>query len=106
MASKRVPQSEYPEVVQAIIRGDYDEHLDWIQQAAKHRVKNLWRPRMRIRVEGTKNPDLEGKEGVILKVNQKTISVGLGEATTDQWGTTYESGEWNMSPNLLRKVEA
>ena len=39
-------------------------------------------------------------------MNQKTISIGVGEATTDQWGTTYEGGEWNVSPSLLTKVEA
>jgi hypothetical protein len=98
--------SKYSEIVQQIIDGQHDEELDMIQQAAKYRLKNLWRKRQTIRLEGTKNPDLEGKIGVIVKVNQKSITVGLGEATTDQWGTTYAGGEWNVSPSLLRKVEA
>jgi hypothetical protein len=104
MAAKT--KQAYSPIVQAIIDGTHDEELTEIQRVAAWRLKNLWRPRMRVRLEGTKNPELEGKEGVITKVNQKTISVGLGKATTDQWGTSYEFGDWNVSPSLLRKVEA
>ena len=106
MASSRVPKNQYSDLVNAIIAGEHDADLDMIQQAAKYRLKNLWRPRMRVVVHGTKNPSLDGKEAVIIKVNQKSISIGVGAATTDQWGTEYEGGQWNVSPALLSKVEA
>lgn len=94
----------YPPIVQAIMDGEHDEILGFIASACAARTKNMWRKGMRIRLEGTKNPTLDGQEGVIVKVNSKTVSVGIGEATTDQWGTSYALGEYNVTPNYLRKV--
>lgn len=90
-----------PITVQGIVNGDHDAVLDIVVQAAKARLKFKFRKGQRIRLTGTRNVELEGKEGVITKVNQKSISVGLGEATTDQFGTIYADGEYNVSPNLL-----
>lgn len=104
MAAARARQP-YPEVVQAIMRGDYDADLSMIQSAAAARIKNMWRRGTQVRLVGTKNVELEGKTGVITKVNQKSISVGLGAVTHDQWGTTYADGEYNVSPGLLERVE-
>jgi hypothetical protein len=94
------------EVALAIMRGDHDDMLRHIQQACTTRLKGLWRKGMKVKLVGTRSVDLEGKEAVILKVNQKSITVGFGTATTDQWGTTYEGGEYNVSPSLLQRVEA
>lgn len=92
------------EVALAIMRGDHDDMLRHIQQACTTRLKGMWRKGMRVKLVGTRSVDLEGKEAVILKVNTKTISVGVGTATTDQWGTTYEGGEYNVSANLLQAL--
>lgn len=92
------------EVALAIMRGDHDEMLRHIQQACTTRLKGMWRKGMRVKLVGTRSVDLEGREAVILKVNTKTIAVGVGTATTDQWGTTYEGGEYNVSPNLLQAL--
>lgn len=92
------------EVCRQIMDGELDKDLDAIAQACKARVKDRFRPRTPIRLTGTKNPDLEGQEGVIVKANSKTVTVGIGKATTDQWGTTYEGGEWNVSPQLIETL--
>ena len=84
--------------------GELDADLDFIQQACAARTKGMWRPRMAVRLRGTKNVSLDGKEGVILKVNTKTITVGVGVATTDQWGTSYDGGEFNVPPSMLEAV--
>lgn len=107
MARKTWPQwSEEigPVTVQGIVDGQHDDGLDIIVQAAQARLKFRFRKGTRIRLTGTRNVNLEGKEGVITKVNQKTISVGLGAPTTDVYGTTYADGEYNVSPNLLEVV--
>ena len=88
------------------MRGDHDEQLDTIRQAVASRVKGMWRKGMRVKLTGTKNPTLEGAVGVIVKVNQKSISVGVGDATTDQWGTTYSGGEYNVPPAMLQRADA
>jgi hypothetical protein len=100
----KLKKEDWPEVVRQIMEGEHDDTLDLIQSAAKARIKNMWRKQMRIRVHGSKNPDLEGVEGVITKVNVKTITVGLGDAEVTQFGTIYSKGEWNMSPGLLEKI--
>lgn len=92
------------EIALAIMRGDHDEYLSQIQSAAAARVKGMWRKGTRVNIVGSKNADLAGVVGVILKVNQKTITVGFGEPTTDQWGTTYSHGEYNVPPAMLVKA--
>jgi hypothetical protein len=95
-----------PVIVQEILDGKHDESLALIQRAATWRLKNVWRKKMPVRLTGTKNPELEGKTGVILKVNQKSITVGIGTAKTDEWGTEFDGGTYNVPPSMLAKVEA
>lgn len=94
----------YPVIVQAILDGAHDDDLDLIVQAAKARTKNLWRKGTRIRLIGTKNPALEGKEGVITGVNARSIAVGLGEVKRHEWGTEYADGEFNVPTHMLEKI--
>jgi hypothetical protein len=94
------------EVALAIMRGDHDADLETIRQAAVKRVKAMWRKGMRVKLTGTRNPDLDGQDAVIIKVNQKSIAVGVGTPTTDQWGTTYSVGEYNVPPAMLQRPEA
>lgn len=89
------------ETARAIMAGELDADLDYIMQACSARTKGMWRKGMTVRLTGTKNPTLDGKEGVILKVNTKTITIGVGVATTDQWGTSYDGGEYNVPPSML-----
>lgn len=95
---------KYSDFVQEIIDGKHDDELEQIQSVAAWRMKNLWRKGMPVRLKGTKNADLEGQVGVILRVNQKTVGVGVGKATTDQWGTTYDGGEYNVPPRMLEAI--
>jgi hypothetical protein len=94
-----------------ILNGDHDDILDAITQACKHRVKSRYRKGMTVRLVGTKNATLEGKEARVLKVNTKTVSVGVGEVRYEEWDTRracpyYEGGEYNVSPSLLEAVTA
>lgn len=93
----------------AILEGEHDDDLQHIISAAQHRQKSLWTKNTRVRVTGTGNPKTEGAEGVILKVNPKTITVGLGEITYADWDErkqcpVYAGGEWNMTPNFLERI--
>ena len=67
-------------VYEAILRGDFDgEGLEDLEHAVSIRRKTMFRPGTKVRLVGTRNPELEGREGVIVKVNPKRITVGLGE---------------------------
>lgn len=95
-------------VAQAILDGQHDEELAGILAAAQARQKNRFRRGTKIRVEGT-GSTTEGKEGVVLKVNTKTITVGLGSIRYDDWDEgkqypVYADGEWNMSANFLTVI--
>jgi hypothetical protein len=102
VAATRKP---YPPVVQAIMDGEHDENLDLIASACRARLKNRFRKRQIVRLRGTRNPELEGKTGVVLSVNQKTINVGIGQATTDEFGTTYAGGTFRVPPAMLEPVQ-
>lgn len=92
-----------------IIDGEHDDDLDYILQAVKARQKTRFRKGSRVRIVGSKDIRTEGKEGVVLKVNQKSISVGLGEKVVHGEGTGFSydeftDGEWNFSPSLLEVI--
>jgi uncharacterized protein YkvS len=87
-----------------ILDGKHDEILDYIVQAAAARRKMMFRKGMRIRLVGTRNVELEGKEGVVIKVNQKSVTVGLGTADRTPYGTVYADGEYNVGPALLEAI--
>ena len=91
-------------VALAIMRGEHDAELDYIRQACTQRLKSRFRKNMRCRLKDTKNVQIEGKECVILKVNQKSITVGIGEPKTEYGSTWYPDGEYNVSPKLLEPL--
>ena len=80
-------------VAQAIINGEHDADLSYIQQACRQRIKRMFRRGQRVKLVGTKSVELDGKIGTIQKVNTKTISI-----------TIPDVGEYNVSPNLLELV--
>lgn len=88
----------------AIMKGEHDSELEYIRQACVQRLKSRFRKGLRCRLIGTKNVTIEGKECVILKVNQKSITVGIGEPMTEYGRTWYPDGEYNVSPRLLEPV--
>jgi chaperone required for assembly of F1-ATPase len=65
-------------IVAAVLDGQHDAILDSIEQAVRHRRKAA-APRIgtRVRLVGTRNPRLEGKEGEVVKVNAKRLSIFL-----------------------------
>lgn len=77
-------------VALAIINGEHDSDLQYIQQACGQRIKRMFRKGQRVKLVGTTNVELEGKVGTIEKVNTKTISIWLDDG-----------GGFNVSPNLL-----
>jgi len=96
-------------LAKAIFDGEHDDELAGILAAAQARQKNRFRKGTRVRVVGTKNPRTDGKVGVVLKVNPKTIQVGVGNVSFAEWDTEkqfpdYEGGEWNMSSSFLEVV--
>lgn len=84
-----------------ILDGAHDGDLDYIVQAVAARQKARFRKGARVRLAGTRNPAYEGREGVILRVNQKTVAVGLGEKS--EWG--YET-ELNVPTQMLEVAAA
>jgi hypothetical protein len=82
-----------------IMEGKHDAHLNTIADACNKRLKAMFRKGQQVRLTGTRNVELEGQVGVVLKVNPKRITVGLGER--GQFG--YES-EYNVPPHMLEVV--
>lgn len=82
-----------------IMQGKHDDQLDAISQACKSRLKDRFRRGAKVRLQGTRNVDLDGQEATIVKVNAKTVTVGLGDK--DEFG--YER-EYNVPPHMLVAV--
>ena len=102
-------EAKYPRVVEEIMDGVHDADLSLIQGACQARLKNKFRPGMKVILRGTKNPALDGQAGVVLKANAKRISVGVGQKVTEGKGTpwafdTYEGGEYNVPPAMGEPV--
>ena len=84
-----------------IMEGKHDDVLESIQNACRVRLKDRFRKGQKCRLTGTKSVELDGKIVTILKVNAKSISVGVGEA--NQWGG-YDAGSYNVPPRMLEAV--
>jgi hypothetical protein len=89
-----------------ILEGKHDENLSYILEAVAARRKMMFRKGAKVRLVGTKNPELEGKEGVVLKINPKRIGVGVGEISYEEWDTrrefpSWSGGEFNVPPQML-----
>ncbi len=92
----------------AIMAGEHDDVLDQVIAAAQARQKNRFRRGTRVRVTGT-GDKTDGKEGVVLKANPRTITVGLGGVTFEEWDAkkdypVYADGEWNMTSGYLEVI--
>jgi hypothetical protein len=87
-----------------IIDGQHDSDLDFIAQACKARLKMRFRKGATVRLVGTKNAGIDGQIGTIIRVNQKSVAVGVGTPTTDEWGTSWSLGEYNVPPSMLEAV--
>jgi len=89
-------------VVAQILDGEHDDVLGHIQDAVTTRRKNLYRPGTQVRAVNTRNVDLEGQVGTVIKVNARRVTVGFGEH--DQaWGTWEK--EFNVPDNMLQVVK-
>lgn len=84
----------------AILDGGWDGELESLGYALAFRKKTMFRPGTKVRLVGTSNVQIDGKIGVVLKVNPKRISVGLGEKQS--WGG-YEA-EYNVPLRMLEVV--
>ena len=90
----------------AIMRGEHDEDLDYISQACSARLKTRFRKGSKVRLVGTRNVEIEGKIGTVIKVNPKRIAVGLGDPDLS-FGTRnpyYPEGSYNVPPSMLEAV--
>lgn len=91
MSTTQTPLRETSPIAAAILAGDHDDELDYIQQACSARLKRRFRKGMPVEViEGR----VMGARGTVIKVNPKRISVDLGA-----------DGQWNVPPSMLRVVE-
>lgn len=78
-------------IADAIMRGEHDAEINYIQNACTARLKRMFRKGAQVEViEGR----VMGATGTIIKVNTKRISVDLGP-----------DGQWNIPPGMLRLVE-
>lgn len=82
------------EVMASIVRGDLDDDLGRIQRACSSRMQRRFRPGSRVRVKDSRDR-LNGIEGTVDRVNQKTVSVTLDNHTA-----------WRFPPQMLEAVEA
>ena len=73
-----------------IMEGKHDDNLESIAQACKSRVKSMFRKNQRVKLINTRNVELDGAQGMIEKVNSKTVSVILDD------GRSY-----NVPPRML-----
>lgn len=87
-----------------IIEGKHDDELDYIAQACKQRLKQRFRVGGKYVLTGTKNVALDGQTVTILKVNQKSISVGVGEPTVEYGHRYFPAGEYNVPAQMLVPV--
>ena len=89
-----------------IMEGKHDDVLESIQNACKTRLKMRFRKGQKCRLTGTKSVELDGKVVTIIKVNPKSISVGVGDPKTEFGETYYPDGSYNVPPRMLEAVEA
>lgn len=94
------------EIAAEIIDGKHDDDLDYIAQAVKARIKMRFRKGDRVKLVGTRNPEIDGKVGTVLKVNAKTVSVGVGDVKHEEWDEAkrypfYDGGEFNVPLAML-----
>ena len=99
------------EIAAEILDGKHDENLSYIIQAAQGRTKRLFRKGQRVTITQSRDAEMVGKVGVVLKVNPKTISVGVGDTMHDEWDKAkaypvFEFGEWNFPATCLAPVSA
>lgn len=83
----------------AILDGGWDGELSSLEHAIAIRKKMMFRPGTKVRLVGTRNVEIDGQTGTVIKVNPKRISVGLGER--GQFG--YER-EFNVPVAMLEIV--
>jgi len=88
-----------------IMEGKHDDVLESIQNACKTRLKMRFRKGQKCRLTGTHNVELDGKTVTIIKVNPKSISVGVGDPVTQYGETYYPEGSYNVPPRMLASVE-
>lgn len=81
------------ETARAIVDGEHDADLDYIQGAVQARRKMMFRRGARVRLTGTRNPEIEGQTGTVVKVNAKRVTVDIDE-----------SGEFNVPTTMLELV--
>lgn len=93
------------EIAMAIMRGEYDDQLTSIGNAVSGRNKTRFRKGARFVLRGTKNPEIDGKECTVIKVNPKRISVGIGAPVTEYGSTYYPEGEFNVPPSMLHIID-
>jgi len=88
-----------------IIDGKFDGELDYIQQACQARKKTMFRRGQLVSVSERAAGPIACQQATIIKVNPKTITIGVGRLEKKGSGDfTYEEwsgGEWNISPALL-----
>lgn len=87
-----------------ILEGQHDEILDQVAHACKVRLKSRFRKGQRVKIVNCGNPEIEGREGVIVRVNQKTIAVGCGNFDPE-W-EVYDGGDFNVPPSMLEVIVA
>lgn len=89
--SARTPLKETSPIAAAILAGEHDAEIGYIQQACSARLKRQFRKGLHVEVtEGS----VMGARGTVIKVNPKRISVDLGA-----------DGQWNVPPSMLRVIE-
>ncbi len=107
MAGRSVKDSP---LAMEIWEGKHDGDIELIQLACAARLKGMFRKGAKVRLVGTRNPELDGKIGTVLKVNPKRVSVGVGtlqrEGSGDFSYEVWSDGEFNVPPAMLQVITA
>jgi hypothetical protein len=93
-------RSQHP-FLAAILDGDFDgAMMENVEHAIAIRKRTMFRPGTKVRLVGTKNVEIDGKVGTVIRVGPKRISVGLGEKDAFGYPDSY-----NVPPRMLEVIQ-
>lgn len=101
-------------LVAAVLDGDHDDILAALNRACTIRAKRAVqatgiRPKSRVRITEEaleRAPDMVGREGIVVRVNPKTVSVTLDPLDDDDYRTDWLFPHAWLEPAPKKKVKS
>lgn len=104
------------DMLRAIMAGEVDEDLDVIERNARLRARTAAKRAFplgsRVRLHGTRNPNYEGREGTVVKINPTRLLVWFDEDHAEWMGplermTLAEKASYaslGVPPSMLQRA--